>query len=443
MDRKPQESKRTGWRTWMRRTALCLAFAGLLSAPARQAQALCVVPCKDVCPLTSDLTDLLIPIIQEHAITWLYWETRLKIHEEWLRYVLFQFHILPTLQHIAEQMTQAAMHQALAIGMFIDAEQQMETQRTFQRLTAQAYKDYQPSPGMCTFGTNVRSLAAADARTATIKAALDERSIKRQLGSAGVNAVGGRGTDLDGRLRQFKTRFCDRNDNNRIEGNVATGLGLVCAAAVPSATVGRDTDFGRMVLQPRTLNIDANDPGLNADEPDIFAMANYLYGHKLMMPISPSLLSNENLPAQEAYMDARAIVAKRSIAENSFHSLVSMKAMGGEGSANTQEYMSALMDELGASPEEVTGFLGTHPSYLAQLEVLSKKMYLRPGFYVDLYDKPVNVARKGVAMQAIGLMLDRDMYNSYIRSEELMSMLLEMRLNQAQEGVKNSINGMR
>lgn len=431
-----------GWR---------LALLGLLclcalALPPKPAQALCLVPCKDVCPLTSDLTDLVIPIIQEHAITWLIWETRLKMHEEWIRYVLFQFHILPTLQHIAEQMTQAAMHQALAIGMFIDAGQQMETQRTFQRLTAQAHKDYHPSTGMCTIGTNVRSLAAADARTATIKAALDERSIKRQLGSASVNAMHGRGTDLDGRLRQFKTRFCDRNDNNRIDGNVETGLGLVCAAAVSTATMGRDTDFGRAVLQPRTLNIDANDPALDDGEPDVFAMANYLYGHKLMMQIPSALLVNE--PAQEAYMDARSVVAKRSIAENSFHSLVSMKAMGSPeerssaGSEGTRHYMAMLLEELGASPEEVEEFLGTRPSYLAQMEVLAKKMYQRPGFYVDLYDKPVNVARKGVAMQAIGLMIDRDMYNSYIRSEELMSMMLEMRLNEAQEAVKNSINGI-
>ncbi|HEY8191817.1 MAG TPA: hypothetical protein VIG74_05275, partial [Alphaproteobacteria bacterium] len=307
----------TAWRARMRVVLLCLLIACAIIIPQKRANALCLLPCKDVCPLTTDLTDLLIPIIQEHAITWLVWETRLKIHEEFLRYVLFQFHILPTLQHIAEQMTQAAMHQALAIGMFIDAGQQMETQRTFQRLTAQAHKDYHPSTGMCTIGTNVRSLAAADARTATIKAVLDERSIKRQLGSANTNAAEGRATDLEGRLRQFKLRFCDRNDNNRIEGMVNTGLGLVCNAAVPTATMGRDTDFGRTVLQARTLNIDANNPALDTDEPDIFAMANYLYGHKIMTQIPSALLSTGNTTGQETYMDLRSIVAKRSIAENS------------------------------------------------------------------------------------------------------------------------------
>ena len=42
-------------------------------------------------------------------------------------------------------------------------------------------------------------------------------------------------------------------------------------------------------------------------------------------------------------------------------------------------------------------------------------------------------------MQAIGLMLDRDMYNSYLRSEAMMSMLLEMKLIPEQEEVENNI----
>jgi hypothetical protein len=60
-----------------------------------------------------------------------------------------------------------------------------------------------------------------------------------------------------------------------------------------------------------------------------------------------------------------------------------------------------------------------------------------------LYDKPVNVRRKMVAMQAIGLMLDRDIYDSYTRSEALMSVLLELRLIQKQDAVQNMLTNLK
>ena len=74
------------------------------------------------------------------------------------------------------------------------------------------------------------------------------------------------------------------------------------------------------------------------------------------------------------------------------------------------------------------------------MEVLTKKIFQRPEFFTDLYDKPANVARKGVAIQAIALMQDRDLFKSNLRNEAMMSILVELELLRAQEIVRNEAN---
>ena len=100
------------------------------------------------------------------------------------------------------------------------------------------------------------------------------------------------------------------------------------------------------------------------------------------------------------------------------------------------------MKEMGIQDEdEIKAYLGERPSYYAQMEVLTKKLYQNPVFYTELYDKPANVERKTVAMQAIELMQRRDMYRSVLRSEATLSVMLETALaEQDQEKVTNEIN---
>jgi hypothetical protein len=77
------------------------------------------------------------------------------------------------------------------------------------------------------------------------------------------------------------------------------------------------------------------------------------------------------------------------------------------------------------------------PSYYAQMEVLTKKIYQNPDFYTNLYDKPANVERKEVAMQAIGLMQKFDLFKSYLRTEASLSVLLETSIQDLQDKVQD------
>jgi len=77
---------------------------------------------------------------------------------------------------------------------------------------------------------------------------------------------------------------------------------------------------------------------------------------------------------------------------------------------------------------------------MATLEMLTKKIYQRPEFYVELYESPTNVKRRSVAMQAISVMMDRDIYLSYVRAEQIMAVLLETKLLPYQDQVATEIN---
>lgn len=380
----------------------------------------------------------------ESSKQWKSTESRLKNHYRseltaqrvWITSVLWEDNILPALMLMAEQFTTVAMQQVQIFGTFLDAGQQMETQQTIQRLRAQAHKDYHPSEGLCQIGSAAKSLAASERKGEFTAVVLAQRSQDRQLGQAGTAAATGYSGDIKSRLAQFKEKYCDPLDNN-------SGLAYLCEhddgniGAADPGRVNRDIDYVGTLAAPWTLNADFTDTTLQNNEEDILALASNLYGHEVFRRPTVGLEeSGGKLTAtQRAYMDMRSILAKRSVAENSFNAIAGMKAAGSGGSS---AYLQALMKDLGVENDaELKALLGDNPSYYAQMEVLAKKLYQNPDFYTNLYDKPANVDRKGVALQAIGLMQKFDLFKSYLRNEASLSVLLELSLMDLQDQIEN------
>jgi len=361
----------------------------------------------------------------------------------WIVSILWEDNILPAMMLMAEQLTAVAMQQVEIIGAFLDAKHQLESQRLFQQLQARAHKEYHPSVGMCEFGSTTKSLAASERRAEYNAVLMSQRSLDRQLGNANTSAMYGNDLDKRSRLEQFKTVYCDPRDNNN-------GLGLMCKGMVdppPGSDAergryNRDIDYTRTIDSPWTLNVDFTNATKTDHEEDVFALAANLYAHHVFARPPASLLevdptTDGMTDMQKKYSNMRSIIAKRSVAENSFNAITSMKS---EGTAGSKDFMAALLEELGINPEDATALLGENPSYYAQMEVLTKKIYQNPDFYTNLYDKPVNVARKGVSLQAIGLMQKFDMFKSYLRSEASLSVLLELAVMDLQTEVENEIN---
>lgn len=328
---------------------------------------------------------------------------------------------------MAEQFTNNMAIQVEAIGQMLDAKHQLETQRLINEKTAEAHKDYHPSEQMCTFGTFSRDLLSTERHANLTRAALSQEVLQRDLGSGdsrGQTTV----SDSLSRLLQFRKTFCEPRDDNN-------GLKYLCPEPGPTKMRNRDIDYTRTLDQPLSLDIDLTDDEKTDDEEAVFALIDNLFLHKPMPRISENELEQKKY--QYAYQNMRSIIAMRGIARNSFSNLIALKTAAAPNETPSGPYFKALLKEFGIDDEEVEKLLGENPSYYAQMELLTKKIYQNPAFYANLYDKPANVERIRAAMRAIKLMNDRDIQAALMRREMLLSLMLELRLREKADDVYN------
>lgn len=398
---------------------------------------------------------------------------------------------------MTRQFTLIMAKQTTLIGMFIDANIQLETQRKIQEMHARAHKDYHPSEQMCRVGSYVRSIAHTESKSELNKTVLNRYLIDQYTGVVHSTAAGGSNVYEDIKINSYIKDYCNTSDNG-------TASSAICSAITPEAKSGeklerknKDIDYTRTVETKLTLDIDFTDNTIDPDEEDIFAMARHLY-FPTAFYVTKAAANNKNpIP----HYDSRSYATKMGVAHNSFINIIGMKTSapaglktsttktipepapfgsgspvessnkvhktagdgivvdgqctngsGGSGCIQTKlikdrkdvlemdedsgwAYMKAMLrefrtvDENGAatalSDAEIDKMLGERPSYYAQMEVLTKKIYQNPGFYINLYDKPANVKRLGAAMDAILLMNQRDRFESLLRQEMLSATMIE------------------
>lgn len=439
--------------TFFKKFVLVVLMVSILSGSAltlrnKEANAFICIPCWACGIVDCIVTALVAEIIGEifEAIIEQNIEDHINNEENWIVEDFFEDYWVIGLSEMTEFLSAFGMYQVEIIGAMLDAKHQLETQRLFWQLQAEAHKDYHPSEELCWFGTNSRSMAASEARGIYNRRIMAKRSIDRQLGNANMSSASSEMLDKQGRWRQFVNTYCDPKDNNWT--SAGSGLDMACDHDGPggAGTTGatnpkrknRDIDYTRLIEEPRTLEMNFDEPTPTTpvpdDEADVIAMSNNLYGNTVLSrKLSRQTLQNQN--ARKLYLALRSVVAKRSVAENTFNAIVGMKSSGtSETSASaplTRNYLAAVFKELmptGTSNADIYSIIGQNPSYYAQLEVLAKKIYQNPDFYANLYDKPANIARKSVAMKAIDLMLDRAVYESELRQEMIMSVLLSSKM---------------
>ncbi len=350
----------------------------------------------------------------------------------------FTDRFLVSMTKMSRQLSATAMHQAMMIGMMMDAKTQLETQRVYQRLKFQAHKDYVPSGDMCWIGTNVRSLMSSEHKSQLNRFALNDRQMARHLGRVNSSGALGATKDKENRWNIFKDEYCDPKDNNwgMMPGGIMNeGLEAICGAGGGSSeNINIDINFGSLVENKRTLEIDFTDQASTDDELAVLMLGNNLYGHETLQSVSDSYLikNADDGSYQDLYMALRRVAAKRNVAESSYNAIVSLKssgAMDASANVNSAKFLAAIYKEMGVPDDDIFEIIGENPSYYAQLEVLAKKLYQNTDFYANLYDTPANTERKSVALKAIELMLDRAIYESETRQEMLTSVLLAAELD--------------
>ncbi len=362
--------------------------------------------------------------------------------------------VLP-LQLMTEQLTVVGMQEMTAIAMFFDAKDQLEAQREHQRLKAQAVKDYHPSGGrrhdgtnnpggqMCRVGSFMKGIAETETKMNKDHLSLSTALMANYTNLFNHGSAYGPETDFKNRLQQFRTTYCDPMDSSK-------GLELLCdhdadgpgtdVGATDLRRVNADVDFGRTIEFPYTMDIDFSDTNDTNDEEDAVALARNLYWPVALYDVSPERL-NENA---QYYQRARHLMALTNLAHNSYSKLVAMKASAPDpenaAAQHGWAHMKAMMREFGLTDAQIEEYYGEKPSYWMQMEVLTKKLYQNPDFYTNLYDKPANVERIQVALEAINLMQQRDHYEASLRREILMSGMIEDELGTDAEVLQGILN---
>ena len=391
-------------------------------------------------------------------------EEFLNMEENFIVKEFFEEFWLKALAELTEFLDAFGMYQVEIVGAFFDAKNQLETSRLIFKLQAEAHRDYHPSDDFCWFGTNSRSLASSESRARLNLLALSQRAMERQLGYKDNSASISVAKDKDARWRQFVDTYCDPKDNGYED--FFTGLDQACdrdgagpgtaRGAVDNARTNIDVDYTRLIENPRTLDIDltyqtpgagpVTPPTLSSDEEDVMAMSSNLYANRVPSRKLDFRMLDKYPAARSMYAEMRSVVAKRNVALNSFNSIVAMKSSGTSDAVNnatTGSYIGAVMKDLmpTATDAEIFEIIGESPSYYAQLEILGKKIYQNPDFFANLYDSPANVERKSVAMKAIELMIDRALFESELRQEMLLSVMLSSELNKRYKSINKKMSG--
>lgn len=340
---------------------------------------------------------------------------------------LVQQNYVEAIKRMTEQMSVVMLQQLPIIGSFLDAKNQLETQRLFGLTAAIAHRDYQPDEQVCAFGTLARATAVSKFSVDQNVNAINAVLLKRELLNANQASAWGPYADVSSRLAKFKTTYCDKNDNNRTLDTI------LCTPGSPSDRKNRDIDFRRVI--ENNLTIDANflDGGAaTTDEEDVLALAKNLFAHETLSPIAePSMVPNGTF--RELH-NMRNLAAIRGVSRHSYATLAGMRTAG-SGMSSAQ--LRQVMLNLGVPAGDIDSLIGANPSYFAQMEIFTQKIFQDPQFFVNLYSGPANVARMGVVLQAVKLMADRDKLDAYLRREMLLSMILEMKLRERQTAIAN------
>tara|TARA_R110002124_G_scaffold149220_1_gene315198 strand:- start:366363 stop:367601 length:1239 start_codon:yes stop_codon:yes gene_type:complete len=355
--------------------------------------------------------------------------------------------VLPQLRSYTSQMTTLIINYPLAIGAFFDAQSQQDSITRMQVLSAKTTRDHMPAVSMCEFATLSKSLVATKIAKDNMVKAMSLQNLKRVTldkslaGSKSVNE------DAQSRFEQFKAKYCFSTPQASDHAGLLEGI---CTATAGTRKNNIDINFTQLLGAPKTISATLYPANYGSNESrsqfeDIVALSRNLYGDTPTEAITENNVkkTTEGLSRLQL-IKKRTLQAKRNVAQHSFANYVGLKAptdKADDSSLSITPHMQNLLLALGldgsagnefsdyfAQTGGPTSLSNTSPSYWAQMEVLTKTLYQNPRFFVNLYDNPANVKRQQAAMKAIDLMQERDIHETALRSETLLSLWLDSAL---------------
>lgn len=351
------------------------------------------------------------------------------------------------LRMMAMEFSTNMMAQVAAVGGLLDGYMLNKTVRRMQILSAETAQRHMPSVNMCQFPTLGKSLArtsfGARANTQVFAKIMQDYDLQH-VDSAGSMLSNHQMRDY---ITKFREHYCHEDQNG------PDGLERFCTGGgVAKDRVNNDVNFPYFFSTRMGNNVDfldADDPVDNQNsagdgvqeltngEIDLMRLTANLYDSNIHK-FKQSLYTSEDAP--RALMNIRSLQAIRNVAKNSFAVLVGNRS-GSSSFATKNQYVQNVLLSMGvANNADALTYYGIDNnngfSYDGIMEVLTKKIYQDPAFYINLYDNPENVMRQKASIKAIQLMQGWDIVKALHRREMLLAMILELKLRKQQRFVE-------
>lgn len=324
-------------------------------------------------------------------------------------------------RNIADATVQALINASKMMGTFFNGQANLDAHRALQQAQAKAARKYLPSEALCRYGSLSLGLSASEAIANTNKNIMANMLIDKDSGIENTQAsLQGK---LEAQMKSFTGSNCDYTDSN-------TALAKACRNNRNDTRFNGDLDYTRNIDAPMTIPVDFSNSTAEPQEQDILALTENLFPTK---NLNKQPKENDYVRNSQSFYSLQAF---RSLARNSFLSLVSEKA---QGTSNSASFINALMTALGVPAASARAMMGDNPSYYAQMEVMTKKIYQDPAFYVNLMETPANVARQQAAIRAIKLQQQNDFAKVVKRREMLLAALLELKIREKSKMVNQRL----
>ncbi len=352
------------------------------------------------------------------------------LFEEQKKFVVDEFymgHVVPAMQDMTRELESNGQMFTVDLAKMMDADNFVEATQAKAEMRADIHMEFQPSDELCKIGTLTRDLAAAESKARYATLMLAESFTKRQGYEAGSVSADGPDADVKARHQQRQTTFCNPHFNNGRNQDVEG-----CTETDPKYR-GADVNFTQTIWSPLTIPIETLTSGETTIEQEaVEAFINHL------VPVLPGQVPDgDSTAGKEREMDQQSLSAKFSVATSVLAHLAGMKA---SGTGNGAEFLRAVYAAMGI-PDGNTEQLGENPSYYAIMEVLTSALPKDPSLYLNLGGSPENATRMMVAMQAIMLMLSRDMYKTDLQISAVLAVLLATELDSLQRRFVENTSG--
>lgn len=304
----------------------------------------------------------------------------------------------PSLEDLGEHLNVQLIEHARIIGTFFDAQNQILVQKSLQEATLEAGRRYRPHDYGCVAGTVIGGLPRAAYATSAMRATLNIDNIARTFHNinSGNQYDFSQTQDIIWRWQEFIDHFCDPDQNLE---HLPGGASWPATADSPACGSGSWTKKNGDVLVGETL---LDNPTIETEEElrTAIVLARNLINPNVLNPIPESALRSST--GKTAFMERRSMEARRQVAQDAINAMIARRVTGSRAAGEVRD----LMLQVGIPQSQIPA--GWNPSQYELMEVITKRRFWDPEYFVRLQTDPENVAREQAILSAFNLMQERE-----------------------------------